>query len=203
MMLCLKTIPGSVALRICGFFENIRWLLRYSVKSRMQKEYIHKPDLQKDRHMYFVCMGKSVKKVLQILHSNYDQDGWTARSLYFLLDTWDKTKTLGCSRLADIWHCFQLVLLSVFALHLFSGQEEIGYLPVNIVYKYRLSSKFIPTEQVRVMFWGKPLFPTILWLLFSFSLSLSFSIKFKTPQCGGRHIHQWNHLVLGFSSQKL
>lgn len=109
-------------------------------------------------------------------------------------------RTLGCSRLADIWHCFQLVLLSVFALHLFSGQKETGYLPVNIVYKYRLSSKFIPTNQVRVTFWGKSLFLTFHGSLI---LSLSSSIKFKTPQCGGRHIRQWSHLFRFFSHRSV
>lgn len=57
--------------------------------------------------MCFICMGKSGRKVPQIFHRN---DGWTARGLYFLLDTWGKTKTLGCSRQANIWRCFKLVL---------------------------------------------------------------------------------------------
>lgn len=100
----------------------------------------------------------------------------------FVFSSWYLGQDQDAGMLQTGWY---LTLLQTgasfsFCSTLFSGQEEIGYLPVNIVYKYRLSSKFIPTDQVRVMFWGKTLFPTFLWFLFSLSL-LVFLYKIQNP----------------------
>lgn len=71
-----KDHSWNVALKIYGFFENTRWLLRYSVKggggTGYKIIYLYDNNFAKHIHIYFIPMGEKWK-VPQIFHRNY---GW-------------------------------------------------------------------------------------------------------------------------------